>query len=104
MDLGLRGARVLVTAASAGLGAATARQFSLEGAIVVINSRTLDKLQATATAINHESGNVVYTIAGDVSIPSEAERIVKTAADMLGGLDIIVTNAGGPPAGTFDNF
>lgn len=104
MDLGLRGARVLVTAASAGLGAATARQFSLEGAIVVINSRSLDKLQATATAINTESEQLVYTIAGDVSVPSEAERIVKTAADMMGGLDIIVTNAGGPPAGTFDNF
>lgn len=104
MDLGLHGARVLVTGASAGLGGATARQFSLEGAVVVINSRTLSSLQTTATAINAESGNVVYTIAGDVSNPLEAVRVVHTAADMLGGLDIIVTNAGGPPAGTFDTF
>ncbi|MDX2078006.1 MAG: SDR family oxidoreductase [bacterium] len=104
MDLGLAGARVLVTAASAGLGGATARQFSLEGALVVINSRTLSTLQATATAINAESGNIVYTLAGDVSVPSEAERIVNTAAEMMGGLDVIITNAGGPPAGTFDKF
>lgn len=97
MDLGLRGARVLVTAASAGLGAATARQFSLEGAQVVINSRSLDKLQATARAINEESGNAVFTHAGDVSEPEQAEKLVKNAVSMLGGLDILVTNAGGPP-------
>ncbi len=104
MDLGLTGARVLVTGASAGLGRATARQFSREGALVVINSRNLSALQATATDINAETGNVVYTIAGDVSVTSEAEKVVRTAADMMGGLDVIITNAGGPPAGTFDNF
>jgi 3-oxoacyl-[acyl-carrier protein] reductase len=104
MDLGLHGARVLVTAASAGLGAATARRFSLEGALVVINSRNLDKLQKTAAAINAESGNSVFTHAGDVSKPEEAEKLVKNAVSMLGGLDIIVTNAGGPPAGTFEAF
>jgi len=104
MDLGLHGARVLVTAASAGLGAATARRFSLEGALVVINSRNLDKLQKTAAAINAESGNSVFTHAGDVSKPEEAEKLVKNAVSMLGGLDIVVTNAGGPPAGTFETF
>ncbi|PJF29297.1 MAG: 3-oxoacyl-ACP reductase [Phototrophicales bacterium] len=104
MDLGLQGARVLVTGASAGLGRATARQFSREGAIVVINSRNLTALQTTATEINTETGNLVYTIAGDVSVTSEAEKVVRSASEMMGGLDVIVTNAGGPPAGTFDNF
>ena len=104
MDLGLQGARVLVTAASAGLGAATARRFSLEGAQVVINSRSLDKLQKTAAAINEESGNPVYTHAGDVSQTGEAEKLVENAVSMLGGLDILITNAGGPPAGTFESF
>ena len=104
MDLGLRNAKVLVTAASQGLGAATARQFSLEGALVVINSRNLGELQETASKINQESGNPVYTIASDVSDPKAVERLVKNAADMLGGLDILVTNAGGPPNGTFDDF
>ncbi len=104
MDLGLRGARVLVTAASSGLGAATARQFSLEGANVIINSRNLDKLQTTAKEINEVSGNAVFTLAADVSNPETAARMVRNAAEMIGGLDIIVTNAGGPPAGNFDDF
>jgi 3-oxoacyl-[acyl-carrier protein] reductase len=104
MDLGLQNARVLVTAASQGLGAATARRFSLEGAQVVINSRNLEKLQQTAAAINQESGNPVFTLAGDVAEPDTAGRIVQAAAEMLGGLDILVTNAGGPPGGNFDDF
>ncbi|MBE2271973.1 MAG: SDR family oxidoreductase [Anaerolinea sp.] len=104
MDLGLRNVRVLVTAASQGLGKAAARRFSLEGAVVVINSRRLDELQATAAEINAESGNPVFTIAGDVSDPAQAAKIVKNAAEMLGGLDVLVTNAGGPPSGGFEDF
>lgn len=104
MDLDLRSAKVLVTAASQGLGAATARQFSLEGALVVINSRNLGELQETAARINQESGNPVYTLAGDVSDPAAVERLVRNAVDMLDGLDILVTNAGGPPSGTFEDF
>lgn len=104
MDLGLKNARVLVTAASQGLGKAAARRFSLEGAVVVINSRHLDELQATAAEINAESGNPVFTIAGDVSDAAQAAKIVKNAAEMLGGLDVLVTNAGGPPSGGFEDF
>ncbi|MBZ0293768.1 MAG: SDR family oxidoreductase [Anaerolineae bacterium] len=104
MDLGLRGAKVLVTAASQGLGAATARRFSLEGAQVVISSRNLEKLQETAAAINQESGNPVFTLAADVTDEKAVERLVRNSAEMMNGLDILVTNAGGPPAGTFDDF
>lgn len=104
MDLRLRGAKVLVTAASQGLGAATARQFSREGALVVINSRRLDVLQTVAADINNETGQPVYTIASDVSDPEVARRLVINAAEMLNGLDILVTNAGGPPAGSFVDF
>lgn len=104
MDLGLRGARVLVTAASQGLGAATARRFSLEGALVVINSRSLGELQETAAAINAESGNPVYTLAADLSDEAAVPRLVRNAADMINGLDILVTNAGGPPGGSFTDF
>lgn len=104
MDLGLRGARVLVTAASRGLGAATTRRFSLEGAIVCISSRNLESLQTTAAEINAESGNAVFTFAGDVTDPAASERIVRLAAETMNGLDILVTNAGGPPPGTFDSL
>lgn len=104
MDLGLAGAKVLVTAASEGLGAATARRFSLEGATVVINSRSLEKLQSTASAINSESGGVVYTVAGDVSDAGRAQAIVEQAASFMNGIEVLVTNAGGPPGGSFDDF
>lgn len=104
MNLGLRGARVLVTAASRGLGAATARQFSREGAVVVISSRNLESLQETASKIVEETGNAVFTQACDVTDNAQIEKLVRNAASMMGGLDIIVTNAGGPPAGNFDVF
>lgn len=104
MDLGLTNARVLVTAASQGLGAATARRFSLEGARVIINSRNLPALQDTAASIVEESGNPVFTLAADVTDEASANRLVKNAAEVYGGLDILVTNAGGPPGGTFDDF
>ncbi len=104
MNLNLHGARVLVTAASQGLGAATARRFSLEGAIVTINSRNLDALQTTAASINQESENAVFTVAGDLVGAANATKIVRNAAEFMGGLDILVTNAGGPPGGSFDDF
>lgn len=104
MDLGLQGAKVLVTAASRGLGAATAHRFSREGAHVVINSRSLNQLQTTAASINSDTGNPVYTLAADVTNNGEVAKLVKNAAEALDGLDILVTNAGGPPAGRFDDF
>jgi len=104
MDLNLTGARVLVTAASKGLGAATARRFSVEGAIVTINSRDLSALQETAASINAESENAVFTVAGNLIGADNAAKIVRNAAEFMGGLDIIVTNAGGPPGGSFDDF
>lgn len=104
MDLKLAGANVLVTASSQGLGAGTARQFSREGARVVISSRHLDGLQETAASIVEETGQPVFTFAADVSDPSSVVRLVNNAVDTLGGLDILVINAGGPPAGTFETF
>lgn len=104
MNLGLRGARVLVTAASQGLGAATARQFSREGAIVVINSRELEKVQSTAGEIVEETGNPVFTFAADLMDDNDVQQLVRNTIETLGGLDILVTNAGGPPAGQFQNF
>lgn len=104
MDLGLAGVKVLVTAASQGLGAATARRFSQEGAHVVVNSRTAGKLAQTAEAISTESGNPVYALAADVTDNDATVQMVHQAAEKLDGLDVIVTNAGGPPAGVFDDF
>jgi 3-oxoacyl-[acyl-carrier protein] reductase len=104
MNLGLQGARVLVTAASQGLGAATAHLFSAEGAHVVINSRSADKLQAMADSIQQATGNPVYALPADVTDNDDATKMIHDAADKLGGLDVLVTNAGGPPSGVFDDL
>lgn len=104
MDLGLVGSRVLVTAASQGLGAATARRFSLEGAAVAINSRSVEKIQKTAEDISEETGNQVVAVPGDVTKSEDVKHIIQSASETLSGLDILVVNAGGPPAGGFETF
>jgi len=101
MDLGLRGACVFVAASSAGLGAAVARRFCHEGAHVALNGRDPTRLAATAQQLRAETGGTVLEMAGDVSQADQVYGMVARAAEQLGGLDILVTNAGGPPAGTF---
>lgn len=104
MDLGLDGLRVLVVAASRGLGAATARQFSMEGARVAICSRNQARVEATAAEIARDSGHAVTALTCDVSNDDSARSMVQQAAAALGGLDILVTNAGGPPSGPFESL
>ncbi len=96
MDLGLKGRRALVTAASKGLGRACAEALVVEGAGVFISSRDAAAIEATAGAIK-----AVGWAAGDVS--KEPEALVDQARGKLGGLDILVVNAGGPPPGTFES-
>ncbi len=104
MDLGLTGLRVLVAAASRGLGAATARRFSLEGAQVAIGSRDRERVEAAAARIQAESLGKVLPLVADISDGAAASALVRQAADALGGLDILVPNAGGPPTGSFDSL
>lgn len=97
MDLGLTGRRALVTGASSGLGRATAAALAREGVSVVMVSRDADKLAAAAGSM---TGHVTPLV-GDVSDIDGVASLVERAADALGGLDILVANAGGPPPGTF---
>ena len=103
MDLGLKGARVFVAASSQGLGAATARQFAREGAWVTLNGRDATRLEATANAIRKETGGRVFTAAGNLTDAQTCAHVVEHAAAQMGGLDVLVTNSGGPPAGTFES-
>lgn len=96
MDLGLTDRRALVTAASKGLGRACADALAQEGARVFISSRDETSIAAAATAIK-----AVGWLATDVSHEGGPEALVKEAGTRLGGLDILVVNAGGPPPGTF---
>jgi 3-oxoacyl-[acyl-carrier protein] reductase len=99
MDLGLSGKRAWVLGASAGLGRATAATLAAEGARVVVSSRGGDKLQSAADAI----GAIAVPL--DVAQGRAAIEAAATAAvDALGGLDIVVSNHGGPPAGGFDDI
>jgi 3-oxoacyl-[acyl-carrier protein] reductase len=99
MDLGLKGKRALVLAASRGLGFACAHGLAAEGTRLVICSRDEARIRAAADTIGRETGVPVHPIASDVSGEGEARRLVETAVAQLGGLDIVVHNAGGPPAG-----
>ena len=97
VDLGLKGKRAAVAAASAGLGFATAAALAEEGVRVAICGRRADKVDE---AVDRLGGDAVGIVC-DVGRPEEAARFVSDAAGALGGVDILVPNAGGPPAGTF---
>jgi len=101
MDLGLKDKVALVTAASSGLGAAVARQLVQEGASVAICSRDQGRIEAQAAAIRQATGVVVLPLVADVTQAADVERLVETVVERLGRLDILITNAGGPPAAPF---
>ncbi|MBD2494496.1 SDR family oxidoreductase [Nostoc sp. FACHB-280] len=102
MDLHLHGKIALVTAASKGLGKATARQFAREGAKIVICARS-EIIEKAAAEIEAETGTEVLALRADVTQPADIERVINATVEKFGGLDILVTNAGGPPPGTFDD-
>jgi len=104
MDFGLDGKAALVTGASAGIGFAVARGLAAEGARVAIVSRDADRIAAAAARIRSDPGGEVFPLAGDVSVAADTERVVHDAAERLGGLDVLVCNAGGPPAGNFPDL
>jgi len=102
MDLQLAGRRAAVAAGSAGLGLASARALATEGVDVAVCGRDADRLAAATSEMAGLPGKVVGLVA-DVSTPAGATAFVEAAAEAVGPLDIIVPNAGGPPAGTFES-
>ena len=104
MELGLNGKRALVTASSQGIGKACALELAREGADVVICARGTDALTATRDAIAGETGRKVVAVTTDLSFGAQIEELMERTRAELGGLDILVTNAGGPPSGQFMGF
>jgi 3-oxoacyl-[acyl-carrier protein] reductase len=98
MDLGLKDCRAFVAGASKGLGKACAKSLADEGARVFVCSRNAGDIEQVAKEIG-----AAGFAAADVSRPADVKRVVADAIKNLGGLDILVTNAGGPPTGPFDN-
>src|SRR5271154_1833325 len=97
MDLGLQGCRAFIAGASRARGKACAKSLAAEGAGVFICSRNAEEIRRAAAEVG-AAGHA----AADVSRPADVKRIVAEAISSLGGLDILVTNAGGPPTGSFD--
>lgn len=104
MDLGLRGKVVLVTAASQGLGYAAAKRFALEGAQVAICSRSDAHISAASDSLKAETGATVLGVKADVRSTADITHLYERVIEEFGGLDILVTNAGGPPSGAFETF
>jgi 3-oxoacyl-[acyl-carrier protein] reductase len=102
MDLGLRGKTALVTAASRGLGRAIAETLAAEGTSLVICARGEDALDEAAAAIAKATGVEVDMVAADVATDEGIARAWQHARDRFGRVDILVTNAGGPPSGPFE--
>jgi 3-oxoacyl-[acyl-carrier protein] reductase len=101
MDLGLRGKRALVLAASRGLGYACAHGLAREGCDLVICSRDEARIQQAAEQIRRETGARVHALARDVSSEAVAHELVQACVEQYGGLEIAVHNAGGPPIADF---
>lgn len=104
MDLGLENRVVLVMASSSGLGKAMAREFVAAGANVMMASRNLEKLEASASEIGKGFRNKPLFKTCDVTDPGQIMELVAYTAERLGPVSVLVNNAGGPPAGTFDSF
>jgi 3-oxoacyl-[acyl-carrier protein] reductase len=104
MDLRLKNKRALVTGSSRGLGYATALALAKEGCKVAINGRDEAKIKAVAEKLSKESGSQVIGLAGDVSLPDVPAKLIQQAVEAFGGLDILITNAGGPPPGSIDSL
>jgi len=95
VDLGLNNKTAVVTGASRGLGKAVAAALAAEGAKVAICARDAARLEAAASEI----GAVGF--AADLSQPGAGDAVLRETTDKLGGIDILVVNTGGPPAGGF---
>ena len=105
MDLGLNNKVVIVAGASRGLGAATAREFTREGAIVVMCARDQMALVETQQAIVRELGEerATMVLKVDLSNDEDVQRLIDITIARFGRLDILVTNTGGPPTGSFED-
>jgi 3-oxoacyl-[acyl-carrier protein] reductase len=102
MDLGLGGKTALVAAASQGMGRAIGRAFASEGCRVAMCARTAARLEEAAQAIRKETGAEVLAVAADVAKADDVAAFVGAAVAAFGGVDVLVTNAGGPPTGRFE--
>jgi 3-oxoacyl-[acyl-carrier protein] reductase len=104
MDLGLTGRTAVVAGSSKGIGHATAMALAREGMRVVVNGRDEATVQAAAREIASATGADVHGVTADVATPEGVRALIDTASRWGGGPDVLVTNAGGPRQGGFDDL
>jgi 3-oxoacyl-[acyl-carrier protein] reductase len=102
MDLGLGGRVALVAAASRGLGRAIAEELAAEGAAVVMCARDPEALERARDDLARRTGADVHAVVADVSTQAGTDTVAAEAFARFGRVDVLVTNAGGPPAGPFE--
>jgi 3-oxoacyl-[acyl-carrier protein] reductase len=102
VDTKLRGKVALVAAASKGLGRAIAEALAAEGASLAICARGEPALQATAQAITAKTGATTHAVVADVAAREGIQRVLDSTLGRYGRVDVLVTNAGGPPFGAFE--
>lgn len=104
MRLGIEGRSALVAASSRGLGRAVAEELATEGADLTICARGRDELEAAREQLEEAHEVDVAAVAADLSTPEGVRRVVETALEAHGGVDILLTNTGGPPPGSFESL
>lgn len=104
MDLGIKGKVAFVAAASKGLGRAVAEELAAEGASLVLCARNAETLSRVSEQIAKTSDVPVFHVVADVSNAEDVTRAVQAGIEKFGRIDILVTNAGGPPAGRFEDL
>jgi 3-oxoacyl-[acyl-carrier protein] reductase len=104
VELNLKGKVAMIAGASRGLGLAIAKVLAAEGAAVSIASRDAAAIEAAAERVRRETGGSALGVAADVRSAEAIERWHRSTVERFGGVDLLVTNSGGPPAGPVEAF
>ena len=105
MDLGLKNKVSLITGSTKGLGFSTAKVLLREGSKVMINSRHKENIDTAINLLKKENSDLnLYGLTGDVTKEEVCRAIVEETIEYFGCLDILITNSGGPPTGTFEEL
>src|SRR5260370_31374291 len=99
MDLGIKGKVVMVAAASSGLGFVIAKVLAAEGAQISIAARKQETISAAAARMQEQTGAQVMCSVADVASAEAIDAWHRATVERFGGVDMLVTNSGGPPAG-----